>query len=128
MATSAGMVGGLPSLLFYLAVYGVTTLGVFALIASLSRPDRPLETSDDLAGHALTRPGSEDILRMPCALARERTTLTRSSATLAGEIFFPALIQHNHANEDPHSARNLRRPRHCASDRRMSTTAEGSAP
>lgn len=55
-ATAAGSIGGLPALLFYLGVYGVTTLGVFALIASLSRPDRPLETSDDLAGLSKTHP------------------------------------------------------------------------
>lgn len=55
-ATSAGSIGGLPALLFYLAVYGVTTLGVFALIASLSHLERPLETSDDLAGLSKTHP------------------------------------------------------------------------
>jgi NADH-quinone oxidoreductase subunit N len=49
-------IGGLPSLLFYLAVYGVTTLGVFALVASLSRPERPLEQTDDLAGLSQTHP------------------------------------------------------------------------
>lgn len=51
------LIGGLPALLFYLGVYGVTTLGVFALIASLSRSDRPLETSQDLAGLSKTHPG-----------------------------------------------------------------------
>ncbi len=55
-AASAGSVSGLPALLFYLGVYGLTTLGVFALIASLSRPERPLETRDDLAGLSKTHP------------------------------------------------------------------------
>lgn len=55
-AGSNATIGGLPALLFYLGVYGVTTLGVFALIASLSRPERPLETSDDLAGLSKTHP------------------------------------------------------------------------
>ncbi len=55
-ATSAGSIGGLPALLFYLGVYGVTTLGVFALIASLAHPERPLETRDDLAGLGQTHP------------------------------------------------------------------------
>lgn len=55
-AVAAGTVGGLPALLFYLGVYGVTTLGVFALMASLSRPERPLETGDDLAGLSKTHP------------------------------------------------------------------------
>ena len=53
---AVGSIGGLPALLFYLGIYGVTTLGVFALLASLSRPDRPLETSDDLAGLSKTHP------------------------------------------------------------------------
>lgn len=47
---------GLSSLLFYLAVYGVTTLGVFALLACVPRKDRPLETIDDLAGLSKTHP------------------------------------------------------------------------
>ena len=55
-AAASATVGGLPALLFYLGVYGVTTLGVFALIASLSRPERPLETSADLAGLSKTHP------------------------------------------------------------------------
>lgn len=49
-------VGGLSALLFYLGVYGITTLGVFALLASLSRQERPLETADDLAGLSKTHP------------------------------------------------------------------------
>ena len=53
---AAGSIGGLSALLFYLGIYGVTTLGVFALLASLSRPERPLETSDDLAGLSKTHP------------------------------------------------------------------------
>ncbi len=55
-AAQPPVIGGLPSLLFYLAVYGVTTLGVFALVASLSRPERPLEQTDDLAGLSQTHP------------------------------------------------------------------------
>ena len=55
-SSTVSSIGGLPALLFYLGVYGVTTLGVFALIASLSRPERPLETSDDLAGLSKTHP------------------------------------------------------------------------
>jgi NADH-quinone oxidoreductase subunit N len=54
--SAADSIGGLSALLFYLGVYGITTLGVFALIASLSRPERPLETSDDLAGLSKTHP------------------------------------------------------------------------
>lgn len=49
-------VGGLPAMLFYLGIYGITTLGVFALIASLSTTERPLETTEDLAGLSKTHP------------------------------------------------------------------------
>lgn len=47
---------GLESLVFYLAVYGAMTLGAFAALAAAGRPDRKLETVDDLAGLARTRP------------------------------------------------------------------------
>ena len=56
VTSAAGPIGGLAALLFYLGIYGVTTLGVFALLASLARPERPLETSDDLAGLSQTHP------------------------------------------------------------------------
>ncbi len=56
LPVSTTRLGGLSSLLFYLAVYGITTLGVFALLASLSRRERPLETADDLAGLSKTHP------------------------------------------------------------------------
>lgn len=48
---------GLEALGFYLAVYSVMTLGAFAALAAAGRPDRKLETIDDLAGLARTRPG-----------------------------------------------------------------------
>ena len=45
-------------MLFYLLAYAAMTLGVFAVIVSVSTPERPLETVDDLAGLARTRPGA----------------------------------------------------------------------
>ncbi len=48
---------GLEALAFYLAVYAVMTLGAFAALAAAGRPDRKIETIDDLAGLARTRPG-----------------------------------------------------------------------
>jgi NADH-quinone oxidoreductase subunit N len=48
---------GVEALLFYLAVYGAMTVGVFASLVSLSRPGRPIENIDDLAGVARTNPG-----------------------------------------------------------------------
>lgn len=47
---------GLEALAFYLAVYGVMTLGAFAALTAAGRPSRKLETLDDLAGLARTRP------------------------------------------------------------------------
>lgn len=48
---------GFEALAFYLAVYGVMTLGAFAALAAAGRPQRKIETVDDLAGLAQTRPG-----------------------------------------------------------------------
>jgi NADH-quinone oxidoreductase subunit N len=52
-ATPAGM----AAMLFYLAVYMVMTLGAFLALLALADADgRPLETMEDLAGLAQTRP------------------------------------------------------------------------
>jgi NADH-quinone oxidoreductase subunit N len=48
---------GIEALFFYLAVYGVMTLGAFAALAALRQGDRRIETIDDLAGLSRTRPG-----------------------------------------------------------------------
>ena len=40
-----------------LAAYGAMTVGLFAGIAYLSTPERPVETEDDLAGLSESRPG-----------------------------------------------------------------------
>lgn len=50
-------VDGIESLLFYLAVYGAMTVGVFAGLAALSGGDRKIETLDDLAGLSRTNAG-----------------------------------------------------------------------
>lgn len=47
---------GMEALAFYLAVYGVMTLGAFAALAAAGKPDRKIETVDDLSGLARTRP------------------------------------------------------------------------
>ncbi|MBI2807643.1 MAG: NADH-quinone oxidoreductase subunit N [Planctomycetes bacterium] len=49
---------GVPALLFYLIAYGTMTLGIFAVIVMLHRPERPVETVDDLAGLAQSHPGT----------------------------------------------------------------------
>lgn len=48
---------GIEALAFYLPVYGMMTLGTFAALAAAGRPHRRIETVDDLAGLARTRPG-----------------------------------------------------------------------
>lgn len=53
---TAGGPTGFEALLFYLVVYGAMTLGAFAALGVLQRPDRRVETIDDLAGLSRTRP------------------------------------------------------------------------
>jgi NADH-quinone oxidoreductase subunit N len=48
---------GFGALLFYLAVYGVMTLGAFAVLIAAARKDRRIESQDDLAGLSQTKPG-----------------------------------------------------------------------
>lgn len=50
-------ISGGPALLFYLAVYGAMTIGIFAILIHLDRPDAPMETIDDIAGLNQTNPG-----------------------------------------------------------------------
>jgi NADH-quinone oxidoreductase subunit N len=45
-----GPADGIEALLFYLAVYGAMTVGLFAVLVYLNRPGRRAETVDDLAG------------------------------------------------------------------------------
>jgi NADH-quinone oxidoreductase subunit N len=54
----AGRFDGIEALLFYLAVYGAMTVGVFAVLVYLSRPGRSVETVDDLAGLGRSRPAA----------------------------------------------------------------------
>ena len=49
-------VSGVAAMLFYLIAYGTMTFGFFAVILMLHRPERPLETVDDLAGLAKSHP------------------------------------------------------------------------
>jgi NADH-quinone oxidoreductase subunit N len=52
-----GTPGGVETIVFYLAAYGAMTIGVFAVISYLDSRERPVETVDDLAGLAKSRPG-----------------------------------------------------------------------
>lgn len=54
--TSTGITRGVDALLFYLVVYGATTVGFFAVLAGLERSGTRIEKLDDLAGLGRTRP------------------------------------------------------------------------
>ena len=43
-------VSGVDAILFYLAVYGLMTIGVFALLSAVGGADRPLRTDGDIRG------------------------------------------------------------------------------
>jgi NADH-quinone oxidoreductase subunit N len=47
---------GVAAVLFYLVAYGAMSFGFFAVILMLHRPERPVETVDDLAGLAKSHP------------------------------------------------------------------------
>jgi NADH-quinone oxidoreductase subunit N len=47
---------GVSALLFYLAAYGLMTIGVFALLAGLGSGDQAVRTQGDLAGLSRTNP------------------------------------------------------------------------
>jgi NADH-quinone oxidoreductase subunit N len=47
---------GTDSVLFYLSVYGMMTVGAFAVIAHLTTRERPIQSVDDLAGLGKTNP------------------------------------------------------------------------
>lgn len=50
-------VDGVEALLYYLVAYGVMTVGAFAILAYLSTAERPVDTTDDLAGLSRSHPG-----------------------------------------------------------------------
>jgi len=52
------MQDGVAALLFYITVYGVMNLGVFAVLAAYRTEDRDMETLDDLSGFASRAPAA----------------------------------------------------------------------
>lgn len=53
---TAQTINGIGALLFYLAIYGVMTLGAFAILIAAARTNRRIESLDDLAGLSRTKP------------------------------------------------------------------------
>jgi len=56
LGLAAGTVLGVQSMLFYLAFYAATNIGVFVCIQAMRRDGKAVETISDLAGLARTRP------------------------------------------------------------------------
>ncbi len=56
VGSSAGATSGVASLLFYVTVYGIVSIGLFALIAAAGGANRPVRATSDLAGLSRTRP------------------------------------------------------------------------
>ncbi len=56
LAGEGPMHDGIAALLFYIAVYGVMNLGVFAILAAYQTDGNDVETLDDLAGLAIRAP------------------------------------------------------------------------
>ncbi len=52
---NVGAVNGTDAVLFYLAAYGLMTIGVFALLSVVTKGDRPAHLDDDLRGLAQTQ-------------------------------------------------------------------------
>ncbi len=55
--TEGVSVTGVQGILFYLVAYGAMNIGAFAVLSYLSTSERPVETTDDLAGLGRTHPG-----------------------------------------------------------------------
>lgn len=56
VGATGGVVGGTTAMLFYLVVYGIMTIGVFALLAGVGSAERPAQTDADIAGLSRTQP------------------------------------------------------------------------
>jgi NADH-quinone oxidoreductase subunit N len=61
---AAGTPDGVQSVLVYMAIYVVMTLGSFACIIAMRRPEGPVEKIADLAGLARTKPAMALVLAM----------------------------------------------------------------
>jgi NADH-quinone oxidoreductase subunit N len=67
-AGNVGAVGGTSAVLFYLATYGLMTIGVFALLRGAGSGNQPLTTRDDLCGLSRVHPTTALLLAV-CLLS-----------------------------------------------------------
>jgi NADH-quinone oxidoreductase subunit N len=65
---NVGTVGGTSAVLFYLATYGLMTLGVFALLRGAGSGEHPLVAIDDIRGLSSTHPSTALLLAV-CLLS-----------------------------------------------------------
>jgi NADH-quinone oxidoreductase subunit N len=56
LGLAAGTQNGLRAVLFYLAFYSLTNIGIFACVQAMRRGGKPVENISDLSGLARTRP------------------------------------------------------------------------
>jgi NADH-quinone oxidoreductase subunit N len=64
LAAGTSTPDGVQSVLIYMAIYVAMTLGTFACIIAMRRPEGPVEKISDLAGLARTRPAMAFFLAM----------------------------------------------------------------
>lgn len=90
-------VSGIGAMLFYLAVYGAMTLGAFAILIVASRPDKRIETLDDLSGLSRNRPA----LALVFAVFLFSLAGLPPTAGFLGKLnlFFAAWAQGNESNK-----------------------------
>lgn len=50
------IVNGWSAVLFYLAIYGIATIGVFGVLVAISEPGKPAQTIDDFSGLSRAHP------------------------------------------------------------------------
>ena len=74
---------GMTAILFYLVVYGIMTLGAFAVLAGAGSSESPLRTVSDLAGLSRTRP----VLAASLAVLLISLTGLPPTAGLWGKLF-----------------------------------------
>jgi NADH-quinone oxidoreductase subunit N len=68
VAGNVGAIGGTSAVLFYLAAYGMMTIGVFALLRGAGGGQQPLVTRDDLRGLSRAHPTTALLLAV-CMLS-----------------------------------------------------------
>ncbi len=83
VGSSTGAANGMASVLFYLVIYGIMTLGAFAVLSGLGATGNPIRTDDQLAGLSRTRP----LMAASLAVLLFSLTGLPPTAGLLGKLF-----------------------------------------